>query len=286
MALQVFSRKEHISPVMQYNISSITNREQLLGIHTHKDLYEIFLCVQGSAVHLVNGQTRNIEVGMVTFVRTNDIHCYIDPINDGFQILNTLVDKDVAEAAFAYLGREAAHRKLLMPETSPTVTIPNLEYRDVKSRMEKLFFFPEFDEGTNSMMLRMFVMNVLADYFLMPRFEKSTNTPVWIQWVLNEMQRPENYVLGVKALYDISCKSPEHVCREFKKHIHKTPTQVVNEIRLEEAARQLVYSSNKVIDICENVGFENLSHFHHLFKKMYSLSPLKFKEKSTRLDVM
>jgi AraC family cel operon transcriptional repressor len=254
-------------------------------IHTHKDCAEIFLCIQGSAVHYINGKKQNLVPGSLTFVRPDDVHGYVEPISDDCQFLNILFDQHVMDDVIAYLGDSNMCKKLLSSEVSPNVFIPHIEYPLVKNKMEKLLFLPEFNAKMTRFMFRVFLVNILTDYFLVPKFDINTSTPTWIQTVINELHRPENYVAGVQAIYNISCRCPEHVCREFKKHLDKTPTQVVNEIRLEKAVWQLVYTSNKVIDISHLVGFENLSHFHHQFKKLYSLSPQQFRKKVTCLEI-
>jgi AraC family cel operon transcriptional repressor len=149
--------------------------------------------------------------------------------------------------------------------------------------MEKLFLSAQ-NFNTNQLMIRIFLMNILTNYFIMPDIGKKINIPPWIERVLNEMNRPQNYVQGVQVLYDIACRSPEHVCREFKKHLNQTPTEVVNQIRMQEAIQLLLYTNYKIIDICENVGFGNLSHFNHWFKKIYSMSPQEFRNKFIRKD--
>ena len=203
----------------------------------------------------------------------------MEPISNDYQIFSMVFSSKTAEDAFAYLGDEIVYKKLLAPELSPAVIIPKLEYPKVKNTMERFFFQPVQDQRNNQLRLRIFLMDILINYFVMPDMEKNNDTPSWIEWIINEMNRPKNFIGGVKALHDIACRSPEHVCREFKKYLKKTPTDVVNQIRLKEASRLLIYTDDKIINICEKVGFTNQSHFNHLFKAYYSVSPLEYRKK-------
>lgn len=63
-----------------------------------------------------------------------------------------------------------------------------------------------------------------------------------------------------------------------KKHLQKTPSQVVNDIRLDYAALQLQNTGRKIVKICEDSGFDNLNHFYHLFKQRYNTSPNQFRK--------
>ena len=51
--------------------------------------------------------------------------------------------------------------------------------------------------------------------------------------------------------------------RDFKKAFNTTPQKWLTQKRLELAHYQFVEKSKKPIDVCYEVGFENLSHFSY-----------------------
>jgi AraC-like DNA-binding protein len=61
--------------------------------------------------------------------------------------------------------------------------------------------------------------------------------------------------------------------RDFKKAFSTTPQRWLTQKRLELAHYRLTQSKSKPIDICYEVGFENLSHFSFVFKKRFGYSP-------------
>lgn len=61
--------------------------------------------------------------------------------------------------------------------------------------------------------------------------------------------------------------------RDFQKLYSTTPQRWLTKKRLELAHFQLVEQRKKPIDVCFEVGFENLSHFSFAFKKQYGCSP-------------
>ncbi|MEZ0007638.1 AraC-like DNA-binding protein [Flavobacterium sp. 28YEA47A] len=61
--------------------------------------------------------------------------------------------------------------------------------------------------------------------------------------------------------------------RDFSKAFHNTPQRWLTQKRLELAHYQFIEKKKKPIDVCYEVGFENLSHFSHAFKKQFGYSP-------------
>lgn len=61
--------------------------------------------------------------------------------------------------------------------------------------------------------------------------------------------------------------------RDFKKVFQTTPQRWLTQKRLELAHYQFVQKKRKPIDVCYEVGFENLSHFSFAFKKQYGYAP-------------
>lgn len=61
--------------------------------------------------------------------------------------------------------------------------------------------------------------------------------------------------------------------RDFKKVFNTTPQRWLTQKRLELAHYQFVEKRRKPIDVCYEVGFENLSHFSYAFKKQFGYAP-------------
>ncbi|GAB3162636.1 helix-turn-helix domain-containing protein [Telluribacter humicola] len=61
--------------------------------------------------------------------------------------------------------------------------------------------------------------------------------------------------------------------RDFKIAFNKTPQRWLTQKRLELAHYQFIQNKKKPIDVCYEVGFENLSHFSYAFKKHFGYAP-------------
>lgn len=67
--------------------------------------------------------------------------------------------------------------------------------------------------------------------------------------------------------------SPRTLNRRFKQATGQTPQRYLQGLRIEQAKRLLENSDLSIADIVTNIGYEDLSSFARLFKKLTGLSP-------------
>ncbi len=66
-------------------------------------------------------------------------------------------------------------------------------------------------------------------------------------------------------------------CRFIKQRTSKSFVDLLNDIRLGAAIRNLIDSSDTVAEIGYSCGFNNLSNFNRVFKKKKGMSPTEFR---------
>ena len=67
-------------------------------------------------------------------------------------------------------------------------------------------------------------------------------------------------------------------CRYFKKQTNMTFTEFVNQYRINQA-KTLLLQENTVSEVCYSVGFQILSYFNKLFKKLTGQGPMEFRKR-------
>lgn len=72
--------------------------------------------------------------------------------------------------------------------------------------------------------------------------------------------------------------SEKYISRYFKEHFHITLSQYINHLRLEHARQLLQESTAPVTEVALQSGYQNVSYFIRCFKKMYGVSPLKYRK--------
>ncbi len=74
--------------------------------------------------------------------------------------------------------------------------------------------------------------------------------------------------------------NPQYFCRYFKRLMGKTFTEYVNGVRIEEAARLLGETQEKVIDIASACGYENIGYFIRRFKEQKGITPQEYRKRT------
>jgi AraC-like DNA-binding protein len=92
---------------------------------------------------------------------------------------------------------------------------------------------------------------------------------------INQHYREE---IRLEDLAGIVGMTPVALSRFFKLHAGKTVSDHIIDIRLGNATRLLVDTTNSIGEICYDCGFNNLSNFNRIFKKRKGCSPKDFRE--------
>ncbi|MFK7000164.1 helix-turn-helix domain-containing protein [Flavobacterium oreochromis] len=79
-------------------------------------------------------------------------------------------------------------------------------------------------------------------------------------------------------------KTPKTLSNLFKKHIDKTPLEIINNRRLLEAKRLLNYTHLPIQEIADELSFNDIQSFSNFFKKQTNLSPTEFRNTTANMN--
>lgn len=96
--------------------------------------------------------------------------------------------------------------------------------------------------------------------------------------LIDYMERNFMFNLPMEKFGYLTGRSLTTFKRDFKKAFSTTPQRWLTQKRLELAYYQLAEKKKKPLDVCYEVGFENLSHFSFAFKKQFGLAPSQLSE--------
>jgi AraC family cel operon transcriptional repressor len=262
-----------LSPVTGFNFVIHSEVSVATVPHTH-DFPEIFLVTSGKSDHWVNGRNQLLKPGALVFIRPEDTHYYLPAKNTGFEFVNLAFSIDFYYRMGGFLGLEEEFETLKQKEFPPkTQLLPDetrkflREFKDVRNI---LAYNPK--EGVAR--LRKMLLCLLKDYLVEPSLEDPIKVvPEWLKQLYRLMARPDKFRLGLPEMLRLAACSQEHLCRVWKKHFKQTPTEFINNLRLDYAASGILEGDGDINFQAYQAGFENLSYFYHLFKKRFGVSP-------------
>ncbi|MBC8079661.1 MAG: AraC family transcriptional regulator, partial [Gorillibacterium sp.] len=252
-------------------------------LHTH-DFYELFLIVSGSVDHLINDTCERLETGILVFIRPADRHAYGSEYGgETCTLVNLAFTEKVMSAVVTILGEDTPWDKLLNSALPPSATLSREGIQRFTRSLENFFFRPAKAQKPAPAGIRLFLAEAFLQFFSQPdELPTETVIPSWLSSLYESVAAKPLLAEGLKALYGLTDKTPEHICRMTKKYYCRTPTEKINEIRLSYAEHLLSHSDSDILSISLECGFNNLSHFYHLFKKHYTYAPSAYRQQVQR----
>ncbi len=83
--------------------------------------------------------------------------------------------------------------------------------------------------------------------------------------------------VSIDELAAVALQSRFHFIRSFKSLTGMTPYQYVLRLRMEEARKQLRYSSVTITEISFGLGFSSTSQFYRVFMKSTGVTPEQYR---------
>ncbi|MGJ8622655.1 MAG: AraC family transcriptional regulator [Yoonia sp.] len=127
-----------------------------------------------------------------------------------------------------------------------------------------------------------------AEAFLLPLCAELTadafppDMPTWLAAACLAAREPDVFRNGSAGLVAVAGKAHAHVSRMMRRHLGQTPSDYINAIRMDYAARALATDSDAVTQIAADIGIPNMSHFHKLFRATYDITPLQYRQRFQR----
>ena len=127
-----------------------------------------------------------------------------------------------------------------------------------------------------------------AEAFLLPLCAELTaeglpgDLPPWLAEACLAAREPDVFKHGSAGLVARAGKAHPHVSRMIRKYLGQTPSDYINGIRMDHAARALTTDDEPVSEIAIACGIPNMSHFHKLFRAAHGMTPLQYRHKFQR----
>lgn len=253
-------------------------------LHWHNEI-EICYIMQGTGKYLINGTDYDFSEGDIFVISNDDIHlCYDDKdmimqvvMFEPFFIGNGSANPFDFEYMRIFMDNLYSHKKKIeytykyAEVLADILTEIQTEYESMQKGYEMMI---------KSLLLRFFTLifrNIpeISDAgkgISRNAVDKIRNILLYI-----DMNYYEN--IDLKLLEQKFEISRPYLCNTFKSLTGISPVNYIIRRRITEAKQRLVSTDKSIIAISEECGFNSLSNFNSLFKRMTGLTPSSYRKK-------
>jgi AraC-like DNA-binding protein/ligand-binding sensor protein len=108
--------------------------------------------------------------------------------------------------------------------------------------------------------------------------EQQNAEPPLVQKAREYIDKHKTEPLALSAVAKAAGASVFHFCKVFRKTTGLKFTDYVARVRLEEAKMQLLNPNRRISEVAYDVGFQSLTQFNRMFKRVFRQSPTEFRE--------
>lgn len=281
------------NPFSLYRIQNVPHAFQI-PVHWHDELEIIFVkrgplnvtisgenyignpgdafVVSPGNLHFMGSHTGDVDYYTFLFplefvsFQTNDLteQMLMAPLKSGRMLLQTQIGKsieDLCERLLVLYAGDGDERK--------QIRIP--EQNDAGQRMHFLTMQME-----TKAILCEFLQRMWKNHFIIENDTSGRNTME--KEMISYIQENFANEISLKKFGAQFHLSEKYISRYFKEHFHITLSQYVNHLRLEHARQLLQETQLPVTEVALRSGYPNVSYFIRSFKKMYGVSPLRYRK--------
>ena len=250
--------------------------------HSHDFIEVIYMC-SGSTTHIINGNKILLKEGELLFLGQNarqeilpaginDVAVNFIVLPEFFDIpLSMLNDEETPLRSFIIDSLKSGDNNSCFMHFKVADILPiqnlieNLIWAQIKSTQNK--------RKINSFTMGLLFLQLMncTDRLVLQNKEEQILIKI-LRYIDENYKNGSLTELAKDLHYDFFWLS-----REIKKQTGKTYTELVQEKRLAQACFLLKNTDITISDIAIQVGYDNISYFHRIFKNRFNMSPKSYR---------
>lgn len=250
--------------------------------HTHNYIEVVYQCL-GETIHIINGKKVVLREGELLFLPQESVQ-EILPAGPKDIAINFIILPHFFKNPFQLIGKENTplHQFIIQALCSTKSTVDYLHFEvssvvPVQNLVDTLIWTLYNNTSKNHQLVEytmgLLLLNLINfSYNLSPASTDDELIFATLQYV------EKNYVNG--SLSDLAEQLGYNITTlstEIRKKTGKNYLDLIHEKRISQACFLLRNSSLAISQIAYEVGYNNSSFFHRLFKNMVGVSPKKFR---------
>ncbi len=252
-------------------------------LHWHEEM-EIIYIKKGQGIVTVDFTSQVVTGPSLVLILPGQLHSIQQYESGTMEYENIIFNTNLLTPKTKDLSYEAFIHPLLKGKiTVPTFFTPVYPYyTDVVAPLDAC------DEicKTKPQGYELYIKSMLFQlFFILDNRCRNLTKPVKDRKTLDKTKLVLKYVenhymerITIDEIADVVGFSQSHFMRYFKDVMGTSFINYLKDYRLTMAARLLQSSESPVLEIAQEVGFDNLSYFNRAFKQKYQMTPLQYRK--------
>lgn len=254
----------------------------------HHNYVEMIYVYSGELHQIVNGEKISMKKGEVCILDTNVLHS-IDKTSENDIIINCIMSKkyldDILISRLSQndlLSSFFIHAIYQSEDYNDYILFKSSESKEVPKLMQTILC-EYFDKGLcSNEIINSYMVIILSE--LLRIIEKQTNSE---NYALLKNTKITDIILYIQNNCEAATLAsvaehfhfhPNYLNSVIKKFKGNNFTFILQEAKLKKACFLLKNSDLPVVEIAKNIGYENISFFYKIFKKVYGCTPAEYKK--------
>ena len=263
-------------PIKLYH--SVKNQRYTMPLHWHEE-HEIIKITKGNYYYEIESQKGVAETVDILYVNSGTLHSLYPEKEDECEFFCIVFNIS------AFIKNETASGRVLKPliDGDIAVFLRLSDFGggdDIGSMLQQLFDALSSESG--ELQIHGFLLLLLGDIIKNGCYEKKTD----ISQAKKNISKLKNSLLFIESSYNTPITlqmlagkagmSAEYFCCFFKQMTNLTPIEYLNKYRVEIACRHLAQNDFNITELSYECGFNELSYFIRVFKKIMGITPKQY----------
>lgn len=284
--MEIIKANRMVTPLNKDNFFSILNYPKAkftFPIHFHPE-YELKLVLNANGKRIIGDSNLNFEIDDLVLVGPNTPHVWsAKPIGQYAHVITIHFDAE-SFLSQSFLDKISSFNlKELLKNSKRGVLFSKAT---IDSVSDSIISLSSMSYGFNSILKLLSILNQLSvskDQKLLASLNyKGPVTTVnssRIKKVISFIENRFQNQIRIKDVSETISMSESAFSHFFKKSTSKSFTDFLVEYRIGNASKLLLESEKNISEICYSSGFNNLSNFNRIFKRMRGCSPKEYRKK-------
>lgn len=243
-------------------------------LHNHTD-WEFTTLTEGTGENVINGVAYPFSYG--TFVLLGPKHQHQQTAS------GPIVRRDICVSEhnlkkFCDELKSGLYEQLCAMENPIVITMPVNIYKGLISRLTEIDAYQKLFPNHTATVLHSIISFLLGFYLENVHATSKHASPPWFLEFIRKIQKPEIFSRKIEELVEYSNYTHAHFLLLFKEQTGQTLISYITELRLNYAAQMLINTNVSVIQIANEVGYDNHSFFSQKFKKRFGVTPMEYRK--------